>query len=363
MLLPSTQRFIRRITPFGVIWLVTGLVFLIVEQAATFDSVANSTSIAMSPVVFVFSSIAITMVGFIVGFIELRYFEMWFVKKSFPKKMFSKVLLYAFLFAIITVLTYPLAASLELNTHLFDDRVWQKFKDYIFSVTNLSTIIQLGVALLLSLLYSEISENTGRGILLNFFTGKYHQPREEFRVFMFLDMKSSTTIAEKLGHAEYFKLLKEYYFDLSAPIVDHFGEIYQYVGDEIVISWNMKSSNSEPHCIRCFFALKKTLKKRNEWYISRFGVAPEFKAGLHFGKVTTGEIGALKKEIIFTGDVLNTTARIQELCNSLDEELLISGELLSVIPIQTEFQPELKGVYTLRGKQKDLTLYTLPNVR
>jgi len=64
-----------------------------------------------------------------------------------------------------------------------------------------------------------------------------------------------------------------------------------------------------------FFAMKEDLRKRADWYNKDFGLLPAFKAGLHFGKVTTGEIGALKKEIIFTGDVLNTTARIQGLCN------------------------------------------------
>ena len=57
--------------------------------------------------------------------------------------------------------------------------------------------------------------------------------------------------------------------------------------------------------------LKNRLKSRTAWYNQKFGVNPDFKAGIHLGEVTTGEIGALKKEIIFTGDVLNTTARIQ----------------------------------------------------
>ena len=141
---------------------------------------------------------------------------------------------------------------------------------------------------------------------------------------MFLDMKSSTTIAEQLGHVEYFRLLNKYYADISDAIIQTAGEVYQYAGDEIIVSWDLKNGLANNNCIRCFFLIKKTFKKVSESYIKRFGLTPEFKAGFHYGKVTTGEIGVIKKEIFFTGDVLNTTARIQAKCNEFGTDILIS---------------------------------------
>lgn len=69
---------------------------------------------------------------------------------------------------------------------------------------------------------------------------------------------------------------------------------------------------------------KKIFEKEREKYIDTYGLVPEFKAGIHCGKVTTGEIGVIKKEILFTGDVLNTSARIQGNCNPLGVNILIS---------------------------------------
>ena len=194
---------------------------------------------------------------------------------------------------------------------------------------------------------------------MNFFTGKYHSPTEELRIFMFSDMKSSTTIAEQLGHIKYFELLKEYYSDFSEAIIQHFGEIYQYVGDEIIISWKYEDGIANNNCLKCFFAMKEDLHKRADWYSATYGVIPTFKAGLHFGKVTTGEIGELKKEIIFTGDVLNTTARIQGLCNQLNVDLLISGDLRQGIPIQPKFTIQSLGKNELKGKEESMELYTV----
>ena len=176
---------------------------------------------------------------------------------------------------------------------------------------------------------------------------------------MFLDMKSSTTIAESLGHVRYFDMLREYYADLSDSIIQHAGEVYQYVGDEIVVTWKLKSGLQNNNCVQCFFAMKAALKKQSRKYRAAFGLVPEFKAGFHLGKVITGEIGVLKKEIIFTGDVLNTTARIQGLCNTYGVDILISGHLMKMLPEPFLFQGQALGENALRGRDEKIELFTI----
>jgi len=359
MLSPKVKRNISRIIPFGLIWFVSSLVFFIVEQAAIGDSDYASTAIRIDFEIFIFGSLAITCVGLLIGTFEVLYLDKVFVKKSFTKKILYKIIVYVLLMFVITIITYPIAASLELNTNIFDKQAWNKLYNYLISFTHLSTDLQLAVTLGASLFYAEISENMGHGILINFFTGKYHFPTEENRIFMFLDMKSSTTIAEKLGHIKYFELLREYYSDLSEAIIEYSGEIYQYVGDEIIVSWKYKHGIENNNCIKCFFAMKEDLRKRKDWYNKSFGLLPTFKAGFHFGKVTTGEIGALKKEIIFTGDVLNSTARIQGLCNRYNVDLLISKDLMKNLDLSSEFQIKSLGKVELRGKMENVELYTI----
>ena len=360
MLTNKTKRIISRIIPFGIIWLFSGLVFLIVEQAAIGTTNHHSASfIEMNLSVFIFSSLAITIVGLFIGTIELLYLNHIFAKKSFTQKIVYKILLYTLFLFLITIITYPVAASLEMNTSILDNRVWQKLYVYLKSMTHISTDLQLIVALSISLFYTEISDNIGHGILLNFFTGKYHTPTEEIRIFMFSDMKSSTAIAEKLGHIKYFELLREYYADLSDAIIKYSGEIYQYIGDEIVVSWKYKNGIENSNCIKCFYAMKDDLKKQSTKYQNKYGVSPTFKAGFHFGKVTTGEIGILKKEIIFTGDVLNATARIQGLCNQFQVDLLISSDLIDKLPINKNYQFKSIGKKELKGKKENLELYSI----
>jgi adenylate cyclase len=359
MLSPKAKRNISRIIPFGLIWFFTQLVFFIVEKAAIGDSESPSSAIDIDFEIFIFGMFVITCLGLLVGAIEIFCMDKAFAKLSFSKKIFYKIIIYLLMLFVVTIITFPIVASLELNTTIFDSRVWDKLFLYLTSFTHLSTDLQSTVSLALSIFYFEISENIGHGILINFFTGKYHSPTVEKRIFMFTDMKSSTTIAEKLGHIKYFELLKVYYNDLSDAIINHSGEIYQYVGDEIVVSWKFKEGINNNNCIKCFFAMKDDLKKREKWYLDEFGIFPNFKAGLHFGQVTAGEIGALKKEIIFTGDVLNSTARIQELCNEYKVDILVSDDLIKSLNLESEFHLKSLGKNELRGKTKDIELFTI----
>ncbi|CAG5067397.1 Adenylate cyclase 1 [Dyadobacter sp. CECT 9623] len=176
---------------------------------------------------------------------------------------------------------------------------------------------------------------------------------------MFLDMKSSTTIAENLGHVRYFEMLKEYFFDLSVAVIDYAGTIYQYAGDEMIVSWKRKDGLKNNNCIECFFAMKSALEQQAEKYNRKFGILPAFKAGLHFGMVTAGEIGSLKKEIIFTGDVLNTSARIQGLCNHFDADLLVSEDLAKILHLPAIYEMRSVGENLLKGRSKPMEIFSI----
>ena len=363
MLSPKTKRNISRIIPFGVIWLVLGWVNLFSQEAlmATLQdqNLDTSTVIRMTPEVLLFASIAIIIVGLLVGAIEVLWLGNLFSKKSFLHKITYKFVFYTIFLLLVILINYPIAVALESQISLFDRTVIDKLLDFLKSYEFGGTLVSISFSLFVSLIYSEISENIGHGVLMNFFTGRYHKPILEKRIFLFSDMKSSTAIAEQLGHVQYFELLRQYYSDFSDAIVSHSGEVYQYIGDEIVISWKYKEGISNNNCINCYFAMKEDLKKRANWYETTFGVVPTFKAGLHVGEVTTGEIGALKKEIIFTGDVLNTTARIQSLCNHYKADLLVSEDLLKLLVLSDDFHIRSLGKNALKGKEDTLELVTI----
>ena len=207
-------------------------------------------------------------------------------------------------------------------------------------------------------IYEKYSPTTIMAMLL----GRYHRPNEVNRIFMFLDLSNSTTIAEELGHLKFFNLLKDFFSDMTDPILNSQGEIYQYVGDEIVVSWPIRKSVIErAQPIACFFRIETSISKRKDYYQQKYSRQPQFKAAIHVGPVVAGEMGAIKREIVYSGDILNTTARLMEQCTVFNQKLIISHEMLECIPKQRKKQYQFQhlGELVLRGKLNKCHLYAV----
>lgn len=360
MLSPKTKRNIYRIIPFGLIWLIFSLVYLQLERGIIgklnyYPSTGNPYNFKSSVIVTV---IAASITGLLIGVIEIRYFSKWFAQRSFSKKILYKSIIYFAIILTFMVSLTVIANAFVLHRNIFDKQVWDNLWAFFSNYSFWSVCLYIASIIVVTQFFTEVSANMGPEVLNNFFIGKYHRPIEEERIYMFLDMKSSTTIAEGLGHVRYFEMLREYYSDLSDSIINYSGEIYQYVGDEIVVSWTLKNGLQNNNCINCFFSMKNALQKQSDKYNEKFGLLPSFKAAFHLGRVTTGEIGVIKKEIIFTGDTLNTTARIQSLCNNYNVDILISGDLIKKLAL-SEYQIEALGESQLRGRDEKVSLFTL----
>ena len=361
MLPPKIKRNIYRIIPFGLIWLAFSIVYTLLErgllgQLDYYPATGNPYS--FHSVIFITPVFAL-ITGLCLGTFEILYINKWFQQLSFGKKILYKSAIYLIIISSFLILVSAVANYFELGAGFFSKQVWDIVWAFFFTYAFLSIILYVAAITVVLQFYTEVSESVSLSVLQNFFTGKYHKPVEEERIFMFLDMKSSTRIAESIGHIRYFEMLKEYYSDLSDSIINYSGEIYQYVGDEIVVSWTLKNGLQNNNCMLCFFDMKAAIKRQREKYNGKFGLLPEFKAGFHLGKVTTGEIGVLKKEIIFTGDVLNTTARIQGLCNNFEVDILISSSLIKKLDFDSQFQIKSLGESELRGRDERMELFTI----
>jgi adenylate cyclase len=358
---PKHKRNILRILPFGILWAAFGMVYTLLERgllgnSGFYPSTGNSYEFSRAIVV---NPVGSAIMGWILGSAETLFLSRYFSKRSFGVKIILKTLLYLIVICLFLITLTFITNSWRMGVPFYEPGVVKSVFIFFSNFAFWSIVIYMGAIINVTLFISEVSDNLGQGILMNFLTGKYHQPREELRIFMFLDMKSSTTIAEKLGHVQYYKLLNWYYADITDAILQTYGEIYQYVGDEIIVSWQFKNGLRNNNCLLCFFLIKKIFEDVSEKYMKEFRLVPGFKAGLHHGKVTTGEIGVVKKEIIFTGDVLNTTARIQSLCNEFGVDILISDNLVKLLKTDEDYNLSQIGETELRGKDEKIKLLTV----
>ncbi len=227
-----------------------------------------------------------------------------------------------------------------------------------FSINTVVILAYTGAASFGFNFLKQVSRKFGPGNLRRLLMGKYYHPRLENRIFLFLDLKSSTTHAERLGHNRYSSLIQDCFRDLAVAL-EHRAEVYQYVGDEAVLSWEAAAGLDDLNCLRAFYRFWDQLRARSRHYERHYGFVPEFKAGGNIGEVTGVEVGEIKREIAFHGDVLNTAARIQALCNQYSEELLVSEYLFKALPSSAEFVFSAKGSTQLRGRQAPVEVYAV----
>jgi adenylate cyclase len=223
-------------------------------------------------------------------------------------------------------------------------------------------LVALAILTLVSFLINfmrQLNRMLGPGTLLNLLLGRYHRPVAEERIFMFLDLNDSTAIAAKLGPFRFNDFKNDFFHDIAEPILETRGQIYQYVGDEAVVTWMVERGLRQGNCLRCVFLVTERIHEQKNRYLARYGIVPEFKAGLHGGTVVTAEIGDIKKDIVHSGDTVNTASRVEAQCRPLERRVLVSGALLSRCRVPEELEVEDMGEREVRGKTEALRLYSV----
>ncbi len=293
-------------------------------------------------------------IGFFYAVVE-TVFDSFIMKKiSLGATIVLKTTIYLIVLVSITTAT-SLVAENRMDIDLNNDHLGWWHTDKTFWMV----VLFFAMASLVFTFIKISIEKFGRDVFLKMLLGTYRKPKEEKHIFMFLDLKSSTTIAEKLGHIKYSKFIQDCFYDLNMVLEKYSAQVYQYVGDEAVLNWPYKMGTSDTKCIDLYFAFKKRLEERGNYYLERYDLQPQFKAGLHGGVLTVVEVGTVKKELAFHGDVINTTSRIQDECNTYDEHLLISEGLFKDIKDSDRYAANPMGKIELKGKERKLSIHAI----
>lgn len=325
-------------------WMLVGFYFVTVRymgQGEFAPPDLNYSSLAA------YASIVGFSIGLLFGLFPMVKMLRLKKRQSFLNAVFIGTVSYVFFFAFVIFL-----ASLYGNTLEFAVA-------HVISPDGLITLFHLSMSSLLYHFVLQISRKFGPGVLLEYTVGKYFAPKVEERAFMFLDLRSSTRIAEMLEHVSYSSLVQDCYAELTQPLMEYNAQVYQYVGDEVVVTWKMNQTFNTAQCHEFFYAFQQRLESRKNYFLLLYGVAPEFKAGIHCGNVTVAEVGELKTEIAYHGDVLNTASRIQSLCNTYKTDLLLSEAIVSRLNDAERTRVKLIDDVELRGKESSTRIYTI----
>jgi adenylate cyclase len=332
------------------IWVIFAILFLYNIILISRDYVTDRSLIIFS---LAFAIIGFTIAAALIFYLKnaFRFFPLWI-------SVLLKMILMFFLFVLIAFIMLSGYYVFADHKGSFGDFLGEFYRDMFLTKAFMIFMFDLGIMTLLTILIIEVTDKYGPGGFWSMMRGKYNKPKIENRIFVFLDINDATTIAEKLGHTKYFRLLRQFFADITIPILANGGEIYQYVGDEVVLSWK----NTPYNKIRCLKMIRQAffiLKRKEKRYMKRYGVSPSFKTGIHAGEVTAGVIGIVKKDLVYSGDTLNTTARIRGKCHDLNHSFVLSGDFMDDFHTPHSFQITEIGEMEFKGREEKEKLYSL----
>lgn len=300
--------------------------------------------------------------GLLGGTVTLNLMEWLLRKYAFWKAVSLIVVVYILVSVIISFIGSRYYFSDYTGASALSEEVTEASRNFFSSWMFVKNMIIWLFIVLGTLIVLMINDKFGPGVFPDYLKGRYFHPKREERIFMFADIRDATTIAEKIGEEQYFSFLKDFFGHIAPAIQKTYGEVYQYVGDEVVITWKLGKGLKNNNTIQCFFRMQKAVEKHTDYYLKKYGHLPEFKAGIHCGHVMVGELGKIKRDIAFSGDVLNTTARIQAQCNAKGVDLLLSEEFARKnYNLPKNKTLKLLGVEKLKGKKEEVTLMTIEN--
>jgi adenylate cyclase len=221
------------------------------------------------------------------------------------------------------------------------------------------SIIYSVVFLIVANLVLGIANIIGPRAFLNFVTGRYHSPVEENRFVLFVDIAGSTGLAERLGGIAIHRLLDRTFRLLTLAVVDYRGEVLNYVGDEVIVTWPERSGAVDCRPLRYFMAMRDELSFASSQLEREFGAVPRIRGSLHFGAVIVGEIGDIKRAIVFNGDVMNTAARLEELSRGVEGGFLASRAAMEQFRSTLPVKVRNLGWLQIRGRMDGIDVVGL----
>lgn len=244
-------------------------------------------------------------------------------------------------------------ASIFIVVHAFDISLAMQTipKSYYVFFAFMMFIIPTLTSYLLNIINTVGSKH-----IFHVLIGTYKRPVEAMKVVLFIDMVGSTEVAEKLSPPKSMELISRFIFDASYIFRIYGGGVMNYTGDGLIVIWPIEKAIES---LRSINALEKRLLKYKKDYQKKYNYVPKFRAGIHAGKVVLSQVGEDRLFLSLYGDVVNTTARLEQMNKKLGTNILISGYARRLFRHDSEYSFKALGPRNIDGKQKDIEVFTV----
>jgi adenylate cyclase len=188
--------------------------------------------------------------------------------------------------------------------------------------------------------------------------------QERYLVSMFVDMRGSTKLAEKLLPFDTVFIVNRFLSAVSQAVMECGGQPNQFVGDGLLALFGL-ATGPETACrqaIRAAAAIAVNVDELNRFLGHDLQEPIRFGIGIHGGEVIIGDIG-YRDHMVFTalGDAVNVAARLQDMTKTLGCEVVLSDDVRKTARLSLDAANEL--TVTIRGRAEAMAVQSITDAK
>lgn len=179
---------------------------------------------------------------------------------------------------------------------------------------------------------------------------------------LFADIRSFTTLSEKLSATQVTMLLHDYFTPVTKSIIKNQGTLDKFIGDAVMCFWNAPLDVEEHHAkaVKTGFEMLESLVGLNKVFLEKYGIEISIGIGVHSGKCRVGNMGSSDLfDYTIIGDNVNLTSRLEGLTKFYGVQMIVSDVIKEQMDSALQFQfLELDRV-RVKGKDEPVNIYTV----
>ncbi|MEG4202899.1 adenylate/guanylate cyclase domain-containing protein [Microcoleus sp. Pol7_A1] len=196
------------------------------------------------------------------------------------------------------------------------------------------------------------------------------EPQELTATVLFMDIRSFTSISEKMRPRDLLTWLNNYLEAMTNCIMDHGGVVDKYIGDAIMAVFGVPFCHTEYreiqqdalNAVAACIAMHERLHQLNQQLRSEHKPLIKFGIGLHTGQLVAGSVGGSRRlNYSVIGDAVNVAARLEamnkEIVSDSPFNLLVTGRTFAYV--RDRYEGQKVGSIQLRGKKELTVVYAI----
>lgn len=179
-------------------------------------------------------------------------------------------------------------------------------------------------------------------------------------VILNFDLQGFTRLAENTPGDVVVAMLNEYFGAIVAAVEANGGNVLKFMGDGLLAIHTIdENGRAHESAVNAAAAIRREMARVNARRSAAGLPHTGFGLSLHSGDLMYGNIGAENRlDFTIIGPAVNAAARIQDMCRSLERDVIMSANVARPLIDQRDDIVSL-GRYVLRGVSEPQELFTL----